>query len=214
MRSKHQHAKAVLFTEAVANADSLESLKPELAGVPLVESKRAASLIKSSNIGILGVFEKYESELSAEEPHIVLDRPDNMGNLGTIIRSMAGFNYSNLAIVGEQSIDFWHPKVVRSTMGAIFHVKIQHFPDIASYQKQFKEHRLHPFMLEQNSRRLTSHRFAEKHSLIFGNESLGLASEYAKLGEPVFIEQSDKIDSLNLSVAASLAMHHIFTNTP
>ena len=47
----------------------------------------------------------------------------------------------------------------------------------------------------------------ELYSLIFGNEATGLPASFASLGQPVRIPQSDAIDSLNLSVAVSIAAY-------
>ena len=44
-------------------------------------------------------------------------------------------------------------------------------------------------------------------SLIFGNEAAGLPQEFAGIGTSVVIPHSDKIDSLNLPVAAGTAMY-------
>ena len=47
-----------------------------------------------------------------------------------------------------------------------------------------------------------------KHSLVFGNESSGLPDDYLKYGQSVFIPHSDKIDSLNLSMALGITLCH------
>ena len=46
-----------------------------------------------------------------------------------------------------------------------------------------------------------------KFSLIFGNEATGLPHEFSKIGKSVIIPHSDRIDSLNLPIAASIAMY-------
>ena len=51
-----------------------------------------------------------------------------------------------------------------------------------------------------------------QHSLIFGNEARGLDASFASVGQSVLIPQSREIDSLNLSVAASIAMY-TFSNS-
>jgi len=58
-------------------------------------------------------------ELEKEENHIVLVEPRNMGNVGTIIRTMLGFGYRNLVMIGP-AVDIFDPMVIRSTMGALF----------------------------------------------------------------------------------------------
>ena len=47
----------------------------------------------------------------------------------------------------------------------------------------------------------------EAYSLIFGNEGSGLPAEFAGYGQPVRIESNDRVDSLNLAIAAGIAMY-------
>jgi len=44
-------------------------------------------------------------------------------------------------------------------------------------------------------------------SLVFGNEATGLPSEFSGIGHPIRIEHTDNIDSLNLPIAASIALY-------
>ena len=44
-------------------------------------------------------------------------------------------------------------------------------------------------------------------TLIFGNEGSGLPPEFASCGQPVRIESNDRIDSLNLAIAAGIAIY-------
>ena len=54
--------------------------------------------------------------------HVVLVNPGDMGNMGTIIRTMLGFNYSNLAII-KPGVDVFDPRVIRASMGALFNTR-------------------------------------------------------------------------------------------
>jgi TrmH family RNA methyltransferase len=45
------------------------------------------------------------------------------------------------------------------------------------------------------------------YTLIFGNEGSGLPAEFASFGQPVRIESNDKVDSLNLAIAAGIAIY-------
>ena len=47
----------------------------------------------------------------------------------------------------------------------------------------------------------------ERWTLIFGNEGSGLPAEFAKIGQPVRIPSSTKVDSLNLSIAAAIGIY-------
>ena len=67
-------------------------------------------------------------------------------------------------------------------------------------------------MLDSAAKHLTDvNPISKNYSLIFGNEASGLPSEFATFTTPIFIPQNQKIDSLNLSVAASIAMFELST---
>ncbi len=54
---------------------------------------------------------------------LFLDRVQDPGNMGTIIRTGDAFNIDGI-IIGEGCVDIYNPKVARSTMGSIFRVPI------------------------------------------------------------------------------------------
>ncbi|HOR52799.1 MAG: TrmH family RNA methyltransferase [Candidatus Dojkabacteria bacterium] len=156
------------------------------------------------NTYVIGVFEKYVSELEDDKNHVVLVNPVDMGNMGTIIRTMVGFGFKNLGII-EPSVDIFDPKVVRSTMGAFFKINFKHYSNIHDYMSEFSTYNYYPFMLDGKSNILEVE-FNEPFSIIQGNEGEGLGEEYANIGKSVYIPHSKDIDSLNLSVATSIGL--------
>lgn len=170
-----------------------------------IHDKTIDKLSPKNNCFAIGVFRKYES-LLAEGNHVVLVNPMDMGNMGTIMRTMLGFHYKNLVIV-RPAVDVFDPKVIRASMGAIFHLNIQYYDDFQTYYQHYQYHEIYPLMLKgaKNIHQVTSHHL---HSLVFGNESSGLPDEYLKYGQSVFIPHSEQIDSLNLSMALGLTLFH------
>ncbi len=153
----------------------------------------------------LGVFEKYESELESGNNHIVLVNPMNLGNIGTIVRTMVGFGFRDLAII-KPAGDIFDPMIVRSAMGALFSINFKYYASLEEYSKEFKKNSLYLFMLK-GAKSMESVKFESPFSLVFGNESTGLPDEYASYGQGVYIDHSKDIDSLNLSIAAGIAMY-------
>ncbi len=154
------------------------------------------------------VFEKYNSDLSKNDNHVVLHGPSDMGNLGTIIRTILGFGIKDLAII-KPCADVFNPKVIRASMGAIFKLRIAIFESFEEYQNEYGEGRdLFPFMLN-SSKVLTPYTVPEtqRYTLIFGNEASGLPEKFEKIGKPLFINQSEDIDSLNLAVSVAVATY-------
>ena len=127
------------------------------------------------------------------------------------MRSAVGFGYQNLAII-LPGVDSYDPKTIRASMGAVFHLNIQTFESFQAYQNPFTTRTYYAFMLDSAAKRLTDvNPISKNYSLIFGNEASGLPSEFATFTTPIFIPQNQKIDSLNLSVAASIAMFELST---
>ncbi len=174
-------------------------------GIPLEIADRGIEKIAfKENTYVVGVFKKYESILEKDSNHLVLVEPRNMGNLGTIIRTMLGFGFKNLAIINPAA-DIFDPKVVRSTMGAVFQIRFQYFKDFEEYTKSFPNQNLYSFTLE-GAKDIREVEFKTPMSIIQGNESKGLPIEFKDIGQSVYIPHSNNIDSLNLSIATGIGL--------
>lgn len=165
------------------------------------------------NTYLIGIFNKYKSEIGIGEDqnHVALVNPKNMGNIGTIIRTMVGLGVYNLAII-RPAADIFDPKVIRSTMGAFFQINFQYFESVEEYLLKFNnpngsenKYSLYPFMLNGASD-INEVSFKSPFGLIFGNEGEGLPDQFNQVGTPIYIPQSGDIDSLNLSVSATIGL--------
>src|SRR5688572_27401270 len=143
----------------------------------------------------IGIFRKYTQELDAGANHVVLVNPSDMGNLGTIARTMLGFGMPDLGLI-KPAADIFDPRAVRSSMGAIFRLRFRYFDTFDEYHAEHSRN-LYPFMTSGKVA-LDKARFEQPYSLIFGNESSGLPAEYAELGTSVTIRHNSAIDSLSL----------------
>lgn len=162
-------------------------------------------LSQKENCYVIGEFRKFSGRLQPDHSHIVLVSPSNSGNMGTIMRSALGFGLEQMAVI-RPAVDAFDPKVVRASMGAIFSTEFVYFDSFAEYQEQFGAREMYPFMLD-GATPLQEIRPKGTFSLIFGNEATGLPVEFSVVGTPVVIPHSDRIDSLNLPIAASIAMY-------
>ena len=188
-------------------------------GVEIIESTKAFNILGAKDNCLLAAeFKKeclYESQSDElrmlGQKNIILVNPSDSGNLGTIMRSAAAFGFKEISII-TPAVDPYDPKVIRASMGAIFHllVSVADEPFIHPGENNL----FFAFILDENAKSLDSiDPLSCKHkelTLIFGNEAAGLPKDFcAKYGAtPVYIEQSKNVDSLNLGVAASIAMHH------
>lgn len=174
-------------------------------GIEMIESDQMiAKLSKKENCFALAIINKYVTSLE-DENHVVLVNPGDMGNMGTMIRTMLGFHYTNLAII-KPGVDVFDPKVIRASMGALFTIRVEYFESFEDYLERFSNRDIYTLMLKGATNIHQLPRQTKKHSLVFGNESSGLPDAYLQYGTSIFIPHSDKIDSLNLSMAVGIAL--------
>ncbi len=172
-----------------------------------VNDKVFQILSQKENCFVIAMIRKYPSELDKEASHIVLVNPGNSGNAGTIIRSAAGFGVTNIAII-RPGVDFFDPKVIRASMGALSRVNFRYYDSWEEYAGTDGSGNRHfyPFMLD-GSTLLHETTIEKPFSLIMGNEATGLPPEFSKIGCPLRIEHTSNIDSLNLPIATSIGLY-------
>lgn len=162
---------------------------------------------KKDNCFAALVFEKYQLALDPAADHAVFCQISDGGNLGTACRAAVGFGYRNLAVV-RPCVDVFDPHVLRASMGAFFRLNARVYDSFDEYRAEFPERETCPFMLDGSVPLNDAARNAgHPHTLVFGNEAAGLPAVFQTYGQSVRIPQSDEIDSLNLAVAASIAMY-------
>ena len=176
------------------------------AGIRLsVDDKLVERLEARENTYAIGVFEKYEAWLKPAANHLVLVNPADMGNLGTVLRTLLGFGFHDLALV-KPAADIFDPRTVRASMGALFQVNFAYFDSFDAYYATFSQHHLYPFMTNGEVM-LPAAIFMPPFALIFGSESSGLPDSFRTCGTAITIPQSVAIDSLNLSVAVGVGLY-------
>ena len=214
---KRRKERAVrLYISPKQNKDStyetLLSLAKE-AKIPVIQNneKIFKDLSGKDNCMAICEFKKITETLEENENHVCLVNPSNLGNLGTIIRCMAGFHFLSLAII-RPACEVFDPKTVRASMGALFDVKVALYDSFEDYRKEFPNHALYPFMLQAK----TPLKKANKRypaTLIMGNEATGLPRDFLNVGTPLLIPHTDFIDSLNLDNATAIALYEFAAET-
>ena len=211
LRHRPEQARAVYMREDFRDAEKLRALCESI-GVPCYVWNKAIERISQKEVCYAaGEFSKYACRLKEGAPHVALVDPSDMGNLGTIQRTLLGFGIRNLALIGGGA-DVWNPKAVRASMGALFQLEIEFFPDFPTYLAAHGENReIFPFMLDGGTV-LTPESCPQSdcYTLVFGNEATGLPAEYQTYGKTLFIDQTDAVDSLNLAIAVGVGSY-LFT---
>ena len=208
LKNKFSSVKEIIIHEKLQISKEIEYIinTAKKHNIPIsTNGKLIEKLSGKGNIYIVGVFEKFISHVDNTQNQVLLVNPSDMGNLGTILRVMLGFGYENLSII-KPCIDIYDPKVIRSSMGAIFSMNITLFNSFEEFQNS-NQNKMYPFMLQakETLQNLTQKEFP--HTLIFGNEASGLNESFVNIGTPLLIKHSDKIDSLNLSMSVGIALY-------
>lgn len=160
--------------------------------------------------GVLAVVEKNNNikDINFNDDLIlILDNLQDPGNLGTIIRTLDSINLKQI-IISKGSGDVYNPKVVRSSMGAIFRVKVLESDNLEKTIKELKKHKFTVMATDLNT---NSSIYDEKYSkcaIIIGNEANGVSEEILNLADKkIKIPMLGKTESLNASVATGIILY-------
>ena len=165
--------------------------------------------------GILVVMKipKYSLENEENKNIILLDKVQDLGNIGTIIRSCNAFGVDTI-LCTSGTADVYSPKAVRATMGGILNVKIIYLDDIEKLNL-FKKmgYKIATTSLKtQNS--IDSIDYNNKYIFVRGNEANGVSKEIIDISDFVVkIPMSEKIESLNVGVATSIILYEQYKKT-
>lgn len=137
---------------------------------------------------------------------VYLDKISDPGNLGTIIRICDWFRIETV-LLGPGTVELFNPKVVRSTMGSIFHVKIYQDFDSLYLLSQLKKIGYKIFSTNLKGTLLHNLRFYDKAVFIFGNEAHGVSEELKNISDDkITIPKYGKAESLNVAVACGIIL--------
>lgn len=191
----------------------------ELTKISLVEEKILAEVTDTVNPqGVVAVVEepgyKINEVLEDSKLLLVLDRIQDPGNMGTIIRTAVAAGVDGI-IVLKGSVDIFNLKVLRSTMGAIFKIPIVTGIDLEMLFELCNDLKGEFALISADlSGKPYNHlNYPERVMLVIGNEANGISTDILNISTlKVTIPIIGEIDSLNAGVAAGILMYKIFEN--
>lgn len=203
----------VVCEESIEDGDIDQKLLYEIAKYDCIYvNKKVFSILTDvqNPQGILAVIEKKNNEEDInykEDIIVVLDGIQDPGNLGTILRTIDSVGLSQV-IVSKETADSYNPKVVRSTMGAIFRVNVIESEDLLQTLKNLKKHKYKIMSTSLETNNSVYDVEYNKKVIVIGNEANGVSKnvlEYAD--EKIKIPMLGKTESLNASVATSIILY-------
>ncbi len=160
--------------------------------------------------GILAVIKKSEKKQNInynEDVIVVLDGIQDPGNLGTILRTVDSANLKQI-IVSNDTADCFNSKVVRSTMGAIFRVKVIKSNNLVNDLSNMKKHGFNVVVTALDTNDSVYDINYMKKVIVIGNEANGVSNAIKDMADyKVKIPMLGKTESLNASVAAGIMIY-------
>lgn len=142
------------------------------------------------------------------ESIVLLESVRDPSNVGAIIRSAAAIGIDRL-ILSADCADIYHPKAVRGSMGTLFNQRIDRVEDLAATVKVLREsgRRVFAAALDERALSLGDFEILAGDAVVIGNEGHGLSQEVIDAcGNSVIIPMSERAESFNAAVAASILM--------
>lgn len=153
---------------------------------------------------LLVVRQKFSSleEVLAKKIIAVLDGVQDPGNVGTILRTAAAFDCS--VILLEGSAEIFNPKVVRSSMGAIFYL-----PIVKLSREEFLNLRgveILAAAVDSSAKIYYQHDFNKQSAIVFGSEAAGVSKKILDNAQKIFIPMNGHAESLNVAISAAIIL--------
>lgn len=160
--------------------------------------------------GIMAIIEKNSEKNQIDYTQdiiLALDDVQDPGNLGTILRTADSIGLNQI-VVSKGTADAFNSKVVRSTMGAIFRIKIIETQDLIRTIKEMKKHHFKLMVTSLQTENSIYDINFNKKIIVIGNEANGVSKEIQDMAdEKAKIPMLGRTESLNASVAAGIVMY-------
>ena len=135
---------------------------------------------------------------------LILNKINDPGNLGTLIRTAYAFGFNDLVVEG---VDIYNPKVLRASQGAIFWANVFNVKNLTQYLIDLRQqnYQIIGSLLDADATNYQDLNPNKKIALILGNEAQGIENELLKfLDSKVYIPI--QFESLNVAAAGAILM--------
>ena len=202
----------IICDDCYNNCEIPSELKYEIAKrkIIYVSQKVFDSITDVTNPqGILAVVEKNKvNDIDYKQDFfLILDDIQDPGNIGTILRTADSINLNQI-IVSSKTADAFNPKVVRSTMGAIFRINVIVCEDLSGVISQLKKHKVKIAVTDLKTDKSIYDVDYKKTAVIIGNEANGVSEKLLERADvKIKIPMTGKTESLNAAVATGIILY-------
>ena len=138
---------------------------------------------------------------------VVLDRLQDPGNLGTILRTGEAAGITGI-IMSSDCADIYNPKVIRSTMGSVFRVPFAVVDDLPEAVEKLKNCGIVTYAAHLKGELYSGGTLEKDCALLIGNEARGLSREVSEKADRLIkIPMAGKVESLNAAIATAILMY-------
>lgn len=148
--------------------------------------------------------EKYAPQL------LILESIQDPGNLGTMLRTGEGAGVTGI-IMNRTTVDLFHPKVIRSTMGSLYRVPFYITDDLPGTIGEIKRQGVSVYAAHlKGQQSYDEPDYTGGTAFLIGNEGNGLNDETAELADTyIRIPMAGQVESLNAAMAAGILMYEV-----
>ncbi|TGK78490.1 RNA methyltransferase [Leptospira noumeaensis] len=149
--------------------------------------------------------------------YLLFDRPSDLGNFGSILRSADAFLVDAVFVLGH-AIDVYEPKVIRASLGSIFHTKIVFIESLSVLETFLKKEKERVGLQVVGSDSTGKSSLVDKTLnspilVILGNEAKGMSVHLQSLCDFILkIPMNGVVNSLNVSAAGSILLWEVKKN--
>ena len=202
----------IIVSESFEEYNIVDSFEGELIKVTDSVLKSMSDTITSQGIIAVCRTVKKELDINNYSKVLILDKIQDPGNLGTIIRTADAFNFDCI-ILGKGTTSLYGQKVIRSTQVSNFHIDCFDNIDLVELIDEMHEFNIFATSLKADKYIEQLDNITGKVAVVFGNEGAGVSEEIlSKVNNLLKISMPGRAESLNVSIAAGIVMHYISTN--
>lgn len=149
-----------------------------------------------------------DSKRKSGPTFVVLDKLQDPGNLGTIMRTAEGAGITGV-IMSDDTVDIYNPKTVRSTMGSIFRVPFVYTKDLKGAIAKLKENGVECYAAHlKGTKSCYEYDYKKPSAFFIGNEGNGLSDEIAELADTyIRIPMDGQLESLNAAISCAILIY-------